>query len=190
MESTKLFTTEKKTDIYWMNYNLSYAYVKNTSNAYNIMLPPFKKIQFDTVLVDIPFGIEDFNNKHILNISISPDTNESHNFICYMKQLDNFFNNILKNIKVPNDFRSKIGNRKYSSFLKENNGKLIVRTHLKQSRGKYVNVMTDESGRSFYDELKNRAGKFTIQVISFWIYAEYYGVILCIMNGVIYNCLN
>ena len=89
------------------------------------------KINFIGYNLYSPFGIEEYNNKFILNLEIS----KNNDLIKFLRELDNFLINI-NSFKIK-DKVINLNNMDYYPILKNRKDKKpIIRTHIKITKKK------------------------------------------------------
>lgn len=81
-----------------------------------------QKIIFNTIPLFIPFGLENYNNKTIINLEFKDFTvnNDIRNFLLYMNQIDTYFRTMsnIKNLdNVENIYDYRLINKNYISDL-------------------------------------------------------------------------
>jgi len=112
-----------------------------------------------------PFGIEKYNNKDILNLSLVPKDNNDFNNIQFIKQINETF----MNYSHP-DFK----NFEYSSPIKPNNNSYIMRTHLSNK----LNI--NSLDKNF--EIKNNTFNIQLEISSIWTFQNKFGLVLTILE--------
>src|SRR5437868_7921716 len=99
---------------------------KNTSlrfqnKAYRIYIYG-KKYKFLTESCKIPFGVEKYGGKEIVNLEFDTNINEQHNYCAIIRDIDKMFANIKNDeskMNVPNGFKSEIEKFFYTQSLRE-----------------------------------------------------------------------
>jgi len=166
------------------NYRL---YINNNNNNSRIILR--------TPLMNIPFGVEKYKYKDILNLEFSNvNTNKMYNFLTAIKQIDNFFINIMTNDikykiknKLPYNLLENIKGKSYVSCIKyRKNFDSLFRTHLRKTKNNIKSIFKDTDDRLLnIMDLKTNNGNFNIELESLWISNDSYGIIYYINEGVI-----
>lgn len=143
----------------------------------------------------LPFGIEQYANKYILNIELKNHKKnnimyntfvELNNFDNFMKQFGDFMsdNKELKKLfiyDIPDDLLNKFKGKNYVSCLKirQTESKEFdphFRVHLKSKKDKICNVFYDKDGNFIdFNKLKGTTGSFNIEIGSIWFTSTSYG---------------
>ena len=141
------------------------------------------KFKFETPEFINYFGIEDYNKKEILNIEMDDITNEKHNFICEMENIETLIKNYsdrdkLKSnpfIKLPPDFLKDLGNKVFTPTIKKSINNKNLRTHIKN-----VEIFKMKDGKKVLltkNEIIKKKCKYEIELANIWIYGANYGLI-------------
>lgn len=156
-----------------------------------------KKLNYVSPYVYIPFGVETYNGKQILNIEVNTDKNNNlYNFLSSISQIDNMLQNLQKDItddqnehynenNIHNENKIQIENKKYIKDLVKGkqfvscirNGKNghLIRTYIKQG----INIHSPDSKEFFkLSELKGRIAVIDIDLGNLWIMPDSYGYVL------------
>lgn len=176
------------------NYNLSdIIFVRDRKN-YKIYIKRDGKnsrIKLKTSLLYVPFGVEKFYSKYIMNLSFhNLDTNnDTHNFYSSMLDIDTFFMNI-KEMDIPTDIKLLIGNKMYVSCIRVSDGyKPLLRTHIKIIKKKIITKFISHNDPELCiseKNIKNKKGYFTIELGGLWINNDSYGLIWYLNGGRVY----
>jgi len=152
--------------------NLGYKFSYNMS-----------KLIIKTPELHIPFGIELYNRKEILNFSLIDNNNERHNFIHYIKTLEKIFEEIsnkksplLPFIKFPPDFIKDINQKENVKTLRSSNNSYLLRTHL----SKNTEIIKLNNNKKIYIEKKdilNKKCSCELELSRIWIYKNKYGLL-------------
>ena len=190
-------------------YNLfNLIFIKNKKN-YSILIKDWqeingkkkkitKKVLFKTPLMTIPFGIEKYFFKDIINLEFLnyEKDNICKNFYSLICQIDNFMSKILWNNKFQNElglednFINELKNKKYLSCIKirPNNFDPLLRTHLSK-KGNQINTQffTEDIDKKKslinINNLEKKIGYFVIELSSLWINNDNYGLTWIIKAG-------
>ena len=182
------------------------SYNVDKYNLYNIMLIPLKKnfkiyhakyypkkiyeiIKIKTLPMGIPFGIEKYNYKDILNIEFSNmnNNNTMYNFYSMISQIDKFFarlsydKSIINKVYIPKKILQNISGKSYTPSIRSRPHKFdsLLRTYVKSNA-----VFHDTSNRHVNKkEIKSKSGIFTLNLNSLWISKNKYGLIWSIIDG-------
>jgi hypothetical protein len=133
-----------------------------------------EKIEIKIPTCTIPFGIETYNNKNIINCNIDITNNNIYNLLGIIIQLENYLN-IFK--YSPYNFKKSIENKKLYSNIKKNentNNQNILRCHLKKNT-KILNGIVE----------KNTKCSINLEIGNIWITEDKYGIILYINEIII-----
>jgi hypothetical protein len=186
---------EKMSDYYFYNYNFKEIAFYNNKKSYNIFIykEMMKEIIFNTPKLNIPFGIEDYNNKKIVNLEFKniESNNNIYNLYSNIKNVELFFENLIENSKIinrdlPNNLLNDIKNKQFISCIKEKkNFDPLFRTHLKKIKKKYLTNFKNKNNNEeiIYSNIKKMNGIFSICLKSLWISNESYGLIWNLQSG-------
>ena len=139
-----------------------------------------KKIILTTPKLKIPFGVETYNYKKLINFELvnMEKDNDMHNFYKNIKQLENHFANMdtieLKNKQFVSCLKPRPGNSNNS-----NNFDPLLRIHLKTKSNKILTnfYKNDNNTRIISDEIKEKLAVCTIEVGALWISYYNFGLI-------------
>lgn len=156
--------------------DLNKLYLINDRKGYRISYDMTKLI-IKTPIIEIPFGIELYNNKEIVNILTKNDNNDNHNFINFLKRIEKIFiNSNNKNINFKNDIIDK----KYISTVKKSNQNILLRTHCKNT-----DIYTIIDNKKIPVEkklLNNKKCICDIELSNIWFYGDNYGIMWSLLN--------
>lgn len=169
-------------------------------NFKNIFLIPEKKgyrvsynmskLKIKSPLLYIPFGIEYYNNKEILNLIITDDNNAKINFTNYIKIIENIYKQFSKNnlsnindeqklnlpfVDLPPDFIKDVSKKEFVHTFKSNNNNYILRSHLKNPE-----IYKMEGNKKIYLEKKEIIKKNCIAILelsNIWVHENKYGFV-------------
>lgn len=127
-----------------------------------------KKIKFILNNIVIPFGVEIYNQKEIVNIEIQPKNNESYNYISIIESLEN---------KVRNSKIDMIKNKNLITSIKDSKFGKILRTHLIPDPDIYIKSKSNSKINLLKTNLKNCESNITILLKGIWIKDESYGLL-------------
>lgn len=151
------------------------------------------RIRLLTCSASIPFGIEKFYNKYVVNLSLyNPKTNnDSHNFYSLLESIDEYFIKFKDSNKLPTDLKILIQDKYYTSCIKTSaKYPPILRTHMRTSKNKIISkfVSYDDPNKVINENsIKKKSGKFTVEIDSLWINNDSYGLIYHLNGGRIYE---
>jgi hypothetical protein len=126
-----------------------FIFKKNKNNNYTILSKRGKRIRFKLKGIYIPFGIEQYNDKSIINFLLDPSKqkdNNNHNNIVNLKKYIKYF------IKLKDEQYFDFEDKDFYNFLtEEDNDRLLLRTYL---------------GNGIRITKKNLIGEYDIKTIS------------------------
>lgn len=130
-----------------------------------------KKIQFTLNNVLIPFGIEIYNSKEIVNIEIQPTNNESYNYISIIESIEN---------KIKNSSIDILKNKNLIPSIKDSKYGKILRTHFIQNSEIYIKTTTklgvENKINLMKTNLKLSISNVNISLKGIWVKNESYGL--------------
>tara|TARA_B100002019_G_scaffold264715_1_gene253734 strand:- start:161 stop:739 length:579 start_codon:yes stop_codon:yes gene_type:complete len=184
-------------EYYFYNYNFKDIAFYQNKKSYNIFIYEdfMKEIIFNTPNLNIPFGIEDYNNKKILNLEFKNIklNNNLYNLYSNIKNVESFFINLNKNENIikrpfPNNLLNDIKNKKFISSIKDKeNFDPLFRIHLKKVKRKYLTTFKKKKNNEeiLYHEIKKMNGIFCICLKSLWISNDSYGLIWNLQSSIL-----
>ena len=134
---------------------------------------PLEIIKFKLENIFLPFGVEKFNNKYILNLEFEKTSNIHNN---YISTLQLFEKNILeKKYESEINIESILINKKFLSSLKDSKLGNILRTHISDSTS--VFILKKDSSKMEIDKenLKGTTTNIEITLKGLWINNDTYG---------------
>jgi hypothetical protein len=136
------------------------------------------KIKLNNIF--IPFGVEKFNNKHILNLEFDKNINTHNNYISVLSSLENKINN--KTYDTEINVESILVNKKFTTSLKESILGHILRTHITDSTEIFI-LKKDLSKMPIDKEnLKGSNVNIELTLKGMWVNDEKYGIYWNINN--------
>lgn len=147
--------------------------VKNKGSSYSVYEAKNgdrRKISFTLKNVAVPFGVEKYNYKEIINLEIknSKKDNDQLNNIAVVRNLEKYFEN-----------RPEFGSKFFKSTIRNNHGyDPLIRIHVKKN-GK--NTVTNVTNGSLYN-LKNTVANVTIELSGLWTTTDSYGLTLVVSD--------
>lgn len=124
----------------------------------------------------LPFGIEKYKNKIILNLEIFPDGNNEHfNIFNLIKDLEHNMRELPNNEYCPKKLKADIGEREYSKILKKRENSYLVRTHVVKN----LDIKKKLGGIEFPLQLSDLTKMFvdvTIELCILWVNETNYGI--------------
>lgn len=169
------------------NYDLKNMMITKKGKSYITYILGLEKqfipLKFKFNNVKIPFGIEKYNYKYIINIEFIKN-NTHMNYVNNIKAIDSVMKNLYVNKdnynKISNDFKENIKNKQYSSCLREKvNMNPLLRTHLKMRSNKIITTINNTDNIM---NLKNNFCNIDIQLTNIWSTPYNYGFVIYINN--------
>jgi len=152
--------------------------IKN--NTFINVLSDNKKIKFILNNIVIPFGVEIYNQKEIVNIEIQPKNNELYNYISIFESIEN---------KVKNSNIDLLKNKNLIPSIKDSKYGKIIRTHLILDPSIYIKSKTDSKINLMKSNLKNSVSNVNISLKGLWLKNESYGLYWSLSDCEI-KCIN
>ena len=179
----------------YYNYNFKNIAFYQNKTTYNIFIykDMMREIKIKSSILNIPFGIEDYNNKKIINLELFniKSNNEVYKMYSQIKSIELFFENFLKNCNIikrdlPNNLLNDIKNKSFISCIKDReNSNALFRVHIKKIKKKYLKVFKKKNKEILYNNIKGNKGIFIICLKSLWISENNYGLIWSLDSGVL-----
>lgn len=136
------------------------------------------KIKLDNIF--IPFGVEKFNNKLVLNLEFDKNINTHNNYISVLSSLENKINN--KTYATEINVESVLVNKVFTSSLKESILGSILRTHITDSTDIFI-LKKDLSKMPIDKEnLKGTNVNIELTLKGLWVNDEKFGLYWNINN--------
>ena len=136
------------------------------------------KIKLNNIF--IPFGVEKFNNKHILNLEFDKNINTHNNYISVLSSVENKINN--KTYDTEINVESILINKLFTTSLKESILGHILRTHITDSTEIFI-LKKDLSKMPIDKEnLKGTNVNIELTLKGMWVNDEKYGIYWNINN--------
>lgn len=181
----KFDKSDKSLDQYIVgNINLYNLIFTKRGKNYTIVLrngKDLKKFAFASPALKIPFGVEKYNYKRIVNLQFIDykKNNSLYNFYSCLKQLDNFFYRLSYDTTVNNHFSpnliEQLKGKQYIPFMKKSYAP-ILRTHLRETAKKLITEVKQGDTYVELDDLKGVFCTAKIELGSLWITDTSYGV--------------
>lgn len=127
-----------------------------------------KKIKFNLNNIVIPFGVEIYNQKEIVNIEIQPKNNESYNYISIIESIEN---------KVKNSKLDMIKNKNLITSIKDSKYGKILRSHLIPDPEIYIKSKSNAKINLMKTNLKNYESNVIVSLKGIWIKDDSYGLL-------------
>jgi len=126
-----------------------------------------KKLTFSLNNIIIPFGVEIYNTKEIVNLEIQPKNNESYNYISIIESIEN---------KIKNSHLDMIKTKNLIPSIKESKYGKILRTHLITKPDIYIKSKLDTKINLMKSNLKNSETNVIITLKGIWLNNDSYGL--------------
>lgn len=123
----------------------------------------------------LKFGVEKYNNNHILNAILYETNNSTYNIIVTLERIVNTFTNMGKHEVYAKKYN--LENKTFFSFIKNNtidpqNKQFIIRLYLKRG----CKIMNSNKEIIPSDQIKNKYCNIEIEVGSLWSANNLYGL--------------
>jgi len=177
------------------NYNFNDINFIRDKKNYKIYIKKGNKncrIRLLTSILSIPFGIEKYFNKYILNLSFFniKENNSAHNFYSVLLDIDKYFMNIKDVDTAPIDLKLLVKDKTYMSCIRETSPyPPLLRTHIKIVKNSIITKFISYNDVNLCipeDKIKNKKGYFTIELSGLWVNKDSYGLIWYLNGGKIY----
>ena len=140
-----------------------------SSNFFNLFIENDNKnklINFSLKNVNIPFGIEEYKNKYIINFEIN-ENSSCNEFEKVIRKIEKNIGNLIED----DDISVK------SIFYKKENFPLICRAYVKKNKNKFITVYTNnEKEISLFDLEKNKTYNLDLEISGIWKYKNMSGL--------------
>ncbi len=134
---------------------------------------PLETIRIKLENIFIPFGVETYNNKYILNIEFENKSNIHNN---YLSTLTNLENKIINKIyKTEVNIESCLVNKKFITSLKPSVLGNILRTHISDTTNIYILKKDSSKMQLDKENLKGTSVNIELTLKGIWINDETYG---------------
>lgn len=146
--------------------------LKSKSKSFNHLMikdnNDYKNIRVNLKNCFIPFGLEEYNNKYVLNFEIGKNK-EFNNLII---KLESEMNNLL-----DNSFNVK------SVLSKKENYDILCKGHIIKNRNKIITkFLKDKNELSIFNLEKGKTYNLEIEISGIWIYKDNAGYYINIIN--------
>lgn len=156
-------------------------YINQISNSNFVLLKKngnnLTKYIFDTPILNMPFGIEEYKNKYIINIEF--DNNITKKFYDDISEIDNYFR-CLNSIESNNNNIIDLSNKSYYPIInnRRNDCNSLMRTHIKKNRNKIITICKNDSKEiSIFDIDKKQKAIFELELNNLWVFNDKYGIL-------------
>lgn len=123
--------------------------------------------------VFIPFGLENYKGKYLLNFELTYNNNKE-----FLDIVNNIEENILKDL-----FKK----RNLKKLIKESNNKKICKGNIKKNKNKILTKFFNNNRELSLFEFKSKNIKvdLSIEISGFWVYKDNYGLFINITQIII-----
>lgn len=139
--------------------------IKN-KNFINVLFET-KKIKFELNGVVIPFGVEIYNSKEIVNVEIQPKDNVQYNYISEIESLEN---------KIKESKLQVLKDKNFIPTFKESKYGKILRTHLISDPEIYIKTKNDSKMTLAKTNIKNTISNVKLSLKGIWLKDDSYGL--------------
>jgi len=147
-----------------------------SSNFYKIFIEEDNKtktIRFFMNDVVLPFGMEEYNNKYVINFELNDNK--------LSKEFENMIRKIEKNINFlieDDDLEVK------SLFYKKGKFAILCRGYIKKNKNKLITLYKDKDGNevTLFDLKKNEKYNIEIEISGIWRYGKTGGLYINIIS--------
>lgn len=136
------------------------------------------KIKLNNIF--IPFGVEKFNNKNILNLEFDKNINTHNNYVSVLSSLENKINN--KSYDTEINVESILVNKIFTTSLKESILGHILRTHITDSTEIFILKKDLSKMQIDKENLKGTNVNIELTLKGLWVNDEKYGLYWNINN--------
>lgn len=166
--------------------NITFAENKNNFGIF-IKDNDYKKMTLKTPIIKIPFGIQEYFHKDIINIEMTnyETNNYVYNFFTTLKQIDTFFKNLQNddfinnlNYSVSPTFKESIKGKNYLSCIKmRDKFDPLYRTLTKKRGSVILTKFYDKDNKEINPfNIKNRKGSMELELAFLWTTKTDYGI--------------
>jgi hypothetical protein len=145
------------------------------------------KMRIKTPILFVPFGIEQYNNKEIINFQIKTTNNDQYNFKNFVLSIDKIYEQFslkdddskLPFVVLPQDFIKTVQNLEFSNSYKQD--KNLIRTHAVKN----IEIFTMNNNKKEILLKNNIKGKNCIcefELSNIWIHNNSYGLLWNVIN--------
>jgi hypothetical protein len=130
-------------------------------------------IKFKLDNIFLPFGVESFNNKYILNLELESTSNTHNNYISTLLSLEKKI--LEKKYNSEINIESVLVNKKFVSSIKDSKLGNILRTHITDSTK--IFILKKDSSKMDIDKenLKGTTTNLIISLKGLWVNDDTYG---------------
>jgi len=143
----------------------------------------YEKVKIKLFNIYIPFGIEKYAFKEIINLELKDVNNTGYNNITKIKQLDELMRNKEEISKHDDYFKEQIIDKQYKSCLKEDNN-ILLRTHTKKQGRVMLTKISKNDEFVPSTDIKGHYCDIELELGNVWTNEYHYGLTF-ICNNII-----
>ena len=141
-------------------------------NFYKIFIEEDKKmkcLKFVLKNIFLPFGLEEYNNKYIINFEL----NDNKEFENYIRKLEKNINNLI-------DEDSEIK----SVFKKKENYNLLCKSYIKKNKNKFITIYKnlEDKDETLFNIKKNKNYDIELEISGIWKFNNLTGLYINIIS--------
>lgn len=157
-----------------MEIDIQNLQLNQKSKLFFILLCNNSILKFNINLCNIPFGIETFSNKEILNIELLNTNNDHHNIILKIQSLEKAISSHLYNSEI--NVKQNLSNKIFSKSLKESKMGFLLRTHPKTNIEVYI--LKKDNSKMFIEQnnIVNTTSNVELYLKGVWVNDSSYGL--------------
>jgi hypothetical protein len=192
--------------LYFCSFDTQRIKIIQNRNIFNCLYHEFAKndtTMIFTMRAKIPFGVELYSNRYILNLELfnKDKNNDVNNMYVQLKKLDIFMRSLSNISEFPEEFQlpKYIPNYVLDKFVYKNYIPCVrdrkdydphLRTHLKYSKNKVTTIFektTDNYLPDIWDasKIKGKMGTFDLHIAFLWFTQTDYGLKIIVDRAVI-----
>lgn len=154
------------------------------------------KVLLKSPILSMPFGVEKYYGKDIVNLSFNTKDNASNNFLATLRSIDSFFQKLqmeedfAKNLqnKLPEGFLEKIKGKGYKSCIKQvGTFPPLLRCHLKRRGDNIISKFYESDKKTTCNpyQIAKRSGNMTIELGFLWVTNDIFGLTFYLNGGLL-----
>ena len=130
------------------------------------------KLTLNNVL--LPFGVEKYNDKNIINLELENNNNTHNNYISVIDAIENKVKN--KDINIDINCHQNLINKTFLPTFKKSKLGYLLRTHLLSNTEIYILKKNNDKMLIDSSNLSNATCDLTISLKGIWIKDDSYGL--------------
>lgn len=179
---------EKQQELFfnYLKKNIIFLRQGRSEKSYKIMYrnkKEFIPLKIKMEGIKIPFGIEKYKYKHIINLELInyKKNNKMYNLLNQLLIFDKFLRSP-ETLCLSQDILNKLKGKQYISCLKQSKNNPLLRVHIK-TKGKTMQSTFYKNGNKILpSDIKNMICDSIIYINSLWITQTNYGVVFVLDN--------